>query len=188
MIDKIVRPETLLSYREFSARSCPVPQEPGIYAWFFRELMPSLPINCSQIFKGFHLLYVGIAPSRSDSSNNLRKRIRKHFNGDASGSTLRKSLGCLLSSQLGLTLRPTGKKGRLTYGEDGEATLSKWIQDNALVGWVCHSEPWSVECEIIQEISPLLNLQHNERNSFHAQLKELRSQCQSQALVTRNTA
>jgi hypothetical protein len=77
-------------------------------------------------------------------------------------------------------LRPTGKKDRLTYGKDGEAALSKWIQDNALVGWVCHSEPWSVERKIIHEISPLLNLQHNEHNPFHAQLKELRYQCRSQ--------
>jgi hypothetical protein len=41
-------------------------------------------------------------------------------------------LGCLLSEQLGLQLRPTGSTKRLTFVE-GEDGLSGWMADNAYV-------------------------------------------------------
>jgi hypothetical protein len=45
------------------------------------------------------------------SRQSLRTRIRYHFRGNAAGSTLRLSLGCLL----GLALRRVGSGARMTY-------------------------------------------------------------------------
>ena len=52
------------------------------------------------------LLYTGISPRNTSSSATLRKRINNfHYSGNASSSTLRKTLGCLLAAQLGIKLR-----------------------------------------------------------------------------------
>jgi hypothetical protein len=86
------------------------------------------------------LLYVGIAPRRIStrtSRQNLRKRIRYHFRGNAYGSTLRLTLGCLL----GLQLRRVGSGTRLTFGPASEQTLSEWMAEHARVCWCETSEP-----------------------------------------------
>ena len=57
------------------------------------------------------LLYVGISPKappangKSPSRSTLRKRLQTHYGGNAEGSTLRLTLGCLLSEELGVQLR-----------------------------------------------------------------------------------
>ncbi|MET9440781.1 GIY-YIG nuclease family protein [Streptomyces sp. NPDC006610] len=53
------------------------------------------------------------------STQNLRKRVRYHYRGNAAGSTLRLTLGCLL----GLELRRVGSGKRMTFGKAGEAIL-----------------------------------------------------------------
>ncbi|MFF3911407.1 GIY-YIG nuclease family protein [Streptomyces sp. NPDC001848] len=58
-------------------------------------------------------------PTRT-STQNLRKRVRYHYRGNAAGSTLRLTLCCLL----GLELRRVGSGNRLTFGKSGEASLS----------------------------------------------------------------
>lgn len=51
------------------------------------------------------LLYVGISPKAPPSNggapsrSTLRKRLQTHYRGNAEGSTLRKTLGCLLAGQ-----------------------------------------------------------------------------------------
>ncbi|MFF8174696.1 GIY-YIG nuclease family protein [Streptomyces chartreusis] len=45
------------------------------------------------------------------STQNLRKRVRHHYRGNAAGSTLRLTLGCLL----GLELRRVGGGKRMTF-------------------------------------------------------------------------
>ncbi|WP_323183900.1 MULTISPECIES: GIY-YIG nuclease family protein [unclassified Streptomyces] len=54
------------------------------------------------------------------SAQNLRKRVRYHYRGNAAGSTLRLTLGCLL----GLELRRVGSGKRMTSGKAGEAAMS----------------------------------------------------------------
>src|SRR5207249_1234074 len=63
--------------------------------------------------------YVGISPARPVSAGgpvrqNLRRRLRAHLRGNASGSTVRLTLGCLLRAGLGLTLRRVGSGERMT--------------------------------------------------------------------------
>lgn len=79
---------------------------------------------------------MGISPKRPPtngrppSRENLQSRIRYHFRGNAEGSTLRLTLGCLL----GLELRRVGSGKRLTFAA-GEARLTQWLADNARVCW-----------------------------------------------------
>ena len=130
---------------------------------------------------GLTLLYVGIAPTKrtKPSKGNLRKRIRYHFNGNAEGDTLRKSLGCLLADNLGIQLRRTGKSS-ITFAQ-GESKLSEWMDKNAFVVWTAHPKPWLLEEELTSRFSLPLNLQKNQRHPFHNTLSAMRKQAQKRA-------
>lgn len=63
---------------------------PGIYNWHFLD-SPGAGLEAGR------LLYIGISPQRMRSrasTQDMRKRIRYHFRGNAAGSTLRLTLGC----------------------------------------------------------------------------------------------
>jgi hypothetical protein len=100
--------------------SLPVPRSPGVYAWYFDVPPPLIDIKACHRIEGRALLYVGIsprAPSRNGLHPNrstLRKRIQTHYGGNAEGSTLRRTLGCLLGSRLHIRLRRVGSLERLT--------------------------------------------------------------------------
>jgi hypothetical protein len=98
----ITEPERLFRRDEVLARPCPVPAEAGVYGWYFKGL-PGVPISTCVERDGLRLLYVGISPKAPPqgggrpSRQSLRSRVRYHYRGNAYGSTLRLSLGCLLS-------------------------------------------------------------------------------------------
>ena len=147
-----------------------LPARSGVYAWWFKEVPPHVPVKGCVSHQGCYLLYVGIAPSKPISSQNLRSRIRTHFTGNAFGSTLRLSLGCLL----GFPLQDVGKKNpRLTFNEN-ESTLSSWMSENAFVTWICCNEPWELENEVLNLLSLPLNLKGNENHSFYDELTSIR--------------
>ena len=70
------------------------------------------------------------ANGKAPSAQNIRRRIRTHYSGNAEGSTLRKTLGCLLSDQLGIELRRVGSGNRRTF-VTGEKVLSEWMELSA---------------------------------------------------------
>jgi hypothetical protein len=111
------------------------------------------------------------------SRQSLRTRIRYHFRGNAAGSTLRLTLGCLL----GLELRRVGSGGRMTFGREGEATLNAWLESNAQVCWFPCGEPWLVEAAVIASADLPLNLDQNRGRPFHARLTEVRSAARRRA-------
>lgn len=161
-------------------RPCPVPQASGVYAWYFKNIPSIVPAsNCNEL-GNYKLLYVGIAPSSGTSSATLRSRIRTHFRANASGSTLRLTLGCILREQLGLRLQPTGRTARLTF-MDGESILSGWLGNNALATCVPCDRPWEIESSIIRSISLPLNLRHNNEHPFYEKLLEIRRTCRQEA-------
>jgi hypothetical protein len=79
--------------------------------------------------------------------------------GNAEGSTLRLTLGCLLSAQLGLELRRVDSGTRLTFC-DGQRRLSEWLGENAFVAWEVRPEPWVLE-HLIRHVPQPLNLDPN---------------------------
>jgi hypothetical protein len=154
--------------------------ESGIYGWYFKGLEDLVPYGMHRLANGAVLLYIGTAPSRKESSNNLRKRIRMHLTGNASGSTLRLSLGSVLRSTLGIGLQETGRTHRLTF-RGGERLLNEWLDENAYVTWQTVAEPWALEPIVIRDLQPPLNLQHNETHPFSKALRVARASAREEA-------
>jgi hypothetical protein len=187
LTDGLLRPGRLFRRHEVLATDCPVPRVPGVYAWYFSavpELVPTA--DCHRFSDGF-LLYVGISPSRPPSNGKppskqrLFHRVRYHFRGNAEGSTLRFTLGCLLSAKLGIELRRAGNGKRFTFTQPGEEALSAWMEENARVVWLPCAEPWVVEAQLISSYSLPLNLDHNRQHPFHRTLTELRASSRERA-------
>ncbi|MGV9678746.1 GIY-YIG nuclease family protein [Nocardia sp. NPDC003482] len=164
---------------EVLARPSPVPGTPGVYGWWFRALPADIDTSGCATKDGLTLLYTGISPTkppvngRPPSRQHLRKRIATHYAGNAAGSTLRLTLGCLLADELGIELRRYGSGRRFHFGT-GEALLSKWMHTNALVSWITAPKPWQIEDELIACLDVPLNLQGNRHNAFHPRLTAIR--------------
>ena len=159
-----------------------LPSKPGLYAWYFRGLPAPVSTEVCHARGDFCLCYVGVAPQaprlgKPPSKTTLRRRILSHhFNGNASASTLRLSLGVLL----GLRLRAIGSTGRLTFGTS-EACLSRWIEANARVVVHCFEEPWRIEAGVIAALATPLNLRDNRTHGFHATLSAMRQAAKASA-------
>ena len=159
---------------------------PGVYGWWFREIPADIDIENCQSRDGRTLLYAGISPQappkngRRPSQQTLRKRIKNHYAGNAAQSTLRLTLGCLLADRLGIELRRYGSSSRLHFGV-GERDLSGWMAENAFVSWYPVAEPWLLEDHLLETLDLPLNLDKNNRNSFHAELKHARARARERA-------
>jgi hypothetical protein len=182
----LLSPSRLWARNEILVRDCPVPREPGVYAWYFRELPPGVPTTGCHTARGATLLYVGISPRRPPdngtppSRQSLRSRIRYHFRGNAAGSTLRLTLGCLLRAELETELLRVGSGERYTFA-DKEGALSAWMDRSALVVWTPSSAPWDLEEELIKSISLPLNLDRNRQHAFHHSLSASRREARQRA-------
>lgn len=170
------------SCEEVLARPSPVPAQDGVYGWWFRKLPRLVAADGCRQHQGLTLLYVGISPNRpplnrrSPSRQSLQDRIKYHYTGNAEGSTLRKTLGCLLGDELGIQLRRVGSGTRMTFVE-GEQALSAWMAENAYVSWIVRDRPWDLEDELITALGVPLNLQGNQHNRFHSALTDVRASC-----------
>ena len=137
--------------------------------------MPGTYVDRCKQFEDYHLVYVGIAPKKERGKSNLQERIWTHFgktrSNNASWSTLRLSIGCLLYEHLDIQLQCV--KNRKHFDE-GESVLSDWIDNNAIVVWHVFNRPWEIEKEVIERLSLPLNLTHNKRHPFYSYLYKLR--------------
>ena len=162
------------------AEPSPVPNEPGVYGWWFRALPATVDVAGCETRDGFALLHVGVSPTpppangRRQVSQDLHKRIRYHFGAgraNADGSSLRKTLGVVLAGELGLELRRVGSGKQITLA-GGETLLNGWMAENALVSWLVRPEPWLFEEDLVAALELPFNLQGD--NPFHQELKRLR--------------
>jgi hypothetical protein len=85
-----------------------------------------------------------------------------------------------LADVLGIDLRRVGSGKRMTF-HSGEAILSNWMADNALVAWVPHRAPWTVESQLIATTSLPLNLDQNQDHAHHGRLSEIRRSAKARA-------
>jgi hypothetical protein len=166
LFSNLTNPPLLYSRSAVLNKPCPVPQKPGVYAWYFKEIPGQVPTEGCITKDGLTLLYVGISPSKKNSKQNLRKRITYHYWGNPEGSTLRRSLGVLLTEQSGFPLRRVGTGKRMTFTHLGEQWLDNWMEENAFVYWVKHPAPWELEEEIIGTLSLPLNIKGNKDQLF----------------------
>jgi hypothetical protein len=181
----LTHPPRLWTRNEVLTTKC-VPGTAGVYGWFFREVPAQVPVKGCFVKDGATLLYGGIAPKaptkngKPGSSQTLARRIRYHMRGNAEGSTLRLTLGCLLAKKLGIQLRRVGSGTRRTFGT-GEAKLSAWMEENASVCWIETSQPWIIEAGFIAATSLPLNLDQNRNHPFHPALTKMRADAKRHA-------
>ncbi|TCD17302.1 hypothetical protein E0D81_16155 [Lelliottia amnigena] len=176
-------PEKTYSRTEVMSKPTPVPAVNGVYFWWFKEIPPGVPAEGCITCDGYTLLYVGISPDRRgkpNSRSNLRKRIKTHFSGNAAGSTLRRTLGVLLSSVSSFPLRRVGSGSRMTFTHPGEQWLDAWMEKNAKVHWIPVEAPWELEDTLIASIPLPLNIQGN-AHDFKVTLSGMRSQAAAEA-------
>ncbi len=182
----IISPEKVWSRNEILFSPSPVPKESGVYAWYLKNFPSIIPTENCITFNDLTLLYIGISPKsppqngKPPSSQRLFHRVRYHMTGNAEGSTLRLTLGCLLSETLGIELRRVGSGNRMTFA-DGEQKISRWLAENASVAWVICNKPWELESELLSELSLPLNLDQNRNHSFHSVLSSLRKSAREKA-------
>jgi GIY-YIG catalytic domain-containing protein len=162
------------------ARPCPIPARAGLYGWFFATIPPGIDAAGTCERDGSRLLYVGISPRRATSSQTLRSRLRAYCRGDAYGSTLRLTVGCLLADELGIELRRIGGGARETFGP-GEAVLSEWIAPNMRVSFREDPEPWVAEAAIIGALDLPLNIEQNAHNPQRQVVRKARARCKAHA-------
>ena len=179
--ESLTSPSHLYTRAEVLSKPSPVPSASGVYAWFFKEIPGIVPTDGCVTKDGLTLLYVGISPKNESSSQNIRKRIKSHYQGNAEGSTLRLTLGVLLAGKSGFPLRRVGSGKRMTLTHVGEQWLDTWMQGNALVCWIEHPDPCAMEKEILQALSLPLNLQDNQAHPFWAELSDLRKEAKRSA-------
>ena len=189
MYNELLRPARLYSRDHVLSRPSPVPALAGVYSWWFSAVPPKVPIADCLRHEAHVMLYVGISPkappknNKPPSKQTLRSRIRYHFRGNAEGSTLRLTLGCLLSDQLGIELRQVGSGKRRTFTIFGEPILSRWMTDHAFVCWMPHDKPWEAEDELLRSVSLPLNLQGNMSHSFAETLRGIRKAARERATM-----
>lgn len=181
----LLSPVSLHTRSEVLARPSVVRAAPGVYAWYFDEVPAGVPTTGCHGFDGHTLLYVGISPKEPSSNGrvskqSLRTRVQYHYRGNAEGSTLRLTLGTLLSEELGIKLRRVGSGTRMTFS-DGEAVLSAWMERHARVALLETPMPWMVESHLIAELTLPLNLDQNAHSPFRAELSQIRSAARAQA-------
>ena len=182
IVSSILSRDRIASREEAIRPNSLIPRGNGVYAWYFRNIINVVPVDgCAQL-DDYFLLYVGISPRDRDSTGDLRKRIHRHFSknpsDNASRSTLRLSLGCLLSEKLDITLQHVDSR---IHFNDGEKLLSEWMSLNAKVSWHTFRRPWEIEQEVIEQLSPPLNLQHNTQHPFYDYLHNLRTKKKNEA-------
>lgn len=175
-------------YEELKATSArpgdvPVVAGPGVYALFAREADCLLP---EIVLAGDGLLYMG-------KSGNLRQR--NHFAAEHSGfSSLRRSLGAILKTRLGLTAIPRAPGSSETnvrnfrFAGDGERQLSAWMRQYLEYAvFAFHGELQPLEAKIIKAYRPPLNLT-GWPNPLEKVIRRLRSECRAEAKKLREEA
>jgi hypothetical protein len=186
-LEALLSPRATLGRADVLARPSAVPARPGLYAWYFDDTPPGIPVvGCHTNTHGA-LLYVGISPGpppangKAPSRQNLYKRIRYHFAGNAAGSTLRLTLGCHLSESLRIELHRVGSGARLTFTSPGEAALSGWMARHARVAIYEHDSPWTVESTLISAARPPLNIDHNSAHPYYFSNRAMRAEHKARA-------
>jgi len=178
-LQSLINCSELYSRREILSTTSLPPSTPGVYAWFFKDIPGNALIDGCVANGPLTLLYVGISPDKigkPNSRQNLRRRITTHFQGNAEGSTLRRSLGVLLAQTSGYPLRRVGSGKRMTLTHSGEQWLDDWMTDNAFVCWLEHQAPWEFEDELLGSLSLPLNIKGNRDHPFARVLTEARIQ------------
>ena len=184
-VEALLHPARLYGVAELRETPTLIPQEGGVYAWWFSRMPPEVQPEKTAVHGDRRLLYVGIAPRKpsaagSASDSTLRNRLLNHCRGPLASSTLRRTLAVLLKSEFGLSITRT-KAGKLKMPPEHEAWLTGWMEENARVIWVVNAAPWEVEDHLVQGTARLpLNIRGSS-DPFAKVLSAMRSQILSRS-------
>jgi len=158
-----------------------VPHEPGFYAWWVKAgALAGVPPCPHPREDRWDLLYVGIGPARSSSTQTLRTRVLgNHLGGNIGSSTFRLSLAALLLEKLELHPTQRGKKAHLAPPENHR--ISARQRENLRLTWAVHPQPWRIEGAVISTLGPPLNLTGNRRHPFHQTMSQARRELRARA-------
>jgi hypothetical protein len=172
--------------------SCPYRQirkfsdKPGIYAFFFTG--KDFPLK-EYIPQKEEIIYIG----KTENSQASRDEKTHFSSGRTGSSTVRRSLGALLKSELSLVPVPrndkdfdAGRKSFFMFDEPSEEKLTKWMKDNLALSFYEYDElPAEInllESELIAEAKPLLNIDSkNPENPYSQAIKAARKICAEEA-------
>ena len=151
-----------------------VPAHPGFYAWWVApDALPGVLVTPHPSMP-FGLLYVGVAPRSETSGARLRSRLcRQHIGGNVASSTFRFGLASLLWKQEGWTPRRSAS-GKYRLEADDNSALSEWQRRHLRVRWAIVDSPWLIERNVIHELKPPMNRDHNEHHAFYTAMGEAR--------------
>ncbi len=139
----------------FCNNRCSIQESPGNYIVTIRDISV-LPTRGHEIitkeFDEKNIIYTG-------KSTNLKKRIwNNHITGNASLSTLRLSLGCLLGYTLISRDKNDPYNGKVRFSPEEEKKLSSWIKENLVFYYFVNDKQSELELSLIKEFNPPLNL------------------------------
>ena len=110
--------------------------------------------------------------SSASSKATLRSRVvGNHIRGRTGQSTLRRALASLLHEQEGWRSSFTD---RPLLVPDDEQRLNAWMQEHLAVSWAVHEQPWTVEADVIAELTPPLNQSANSSHALYRHVREAR--------------
>lgn len=161
-----------------------LPREPGLYAWWtLPGCIPDVPHCPHPTSANLDLFYVGISPSSTTSSQNLRKRVvGNHIRGNTGGSTFRLTLASLLFEKV--AWRPLMTDRPVLPPADNQA-LTEWQHKHLRLTWAVHPEPWTIEHQVIERLRPPLNLAGS-THEFGATVTAARRRFKEAALLARS--
>lgn len=152
---------------------------PGIYAIFF--LGDQFPLENFEIPKN-RIIYIG----KTESSQQSRDANTHFKSGKTGSSTVRKSVGALLSQseEIISVIRSLSdvekrRKSHYKFDDASEEKVTKWMMDNLAVSFYEYpkskEEINNLETDLISVLKPVLNIDSkNTENSHKETIKELR--------------
>lgn len=153
-----------------------MPSEMGVYFIFFDsgqlllersgylEFDDAFPISVD----GFDLLYVGA------TMNRLRDRVKDHLTGNSRASSLRMTVGALLTLELRLEPVGDGSRTYFHFG-DGERRLTDWLVSNTRVAFAPSANPFGDEKRVLTSVPVPFNISERKRHPYSKYLMTLRS-------------
>jgi hypothetical protein len=138
---------------EICANPTIVPDEPGIYGWWFDAAVLSAQSERTLSRDGLCLLYIGIAPKgpteHGRKARTIRDRLKNHCRGRLCSSTLRRTLAALYAVEQGFEIARL-HSGKPFMSTADERRLSDWMNEHAKIGFTATQEPWLIEAEILR--------------------------------------
>jgi hypothetical protein len=107
--------------------------------------------------------------------------VGNHIRGRTGQSTLRRALASLLYEEEGWRSRFTD---RPLLERDDEPRLNEWMSQHLALTWAVHDQPWTVEAQVIAELTPPLNQSANSSHPLYRHVRETRERWRMAAWET----